>query len=152
MRWNHQFNDVLFSNTSLIYSNYNLKIDFDQNTDQRKFIYNAKSGIDDIGLKTDLQFYPSATHHVKTGLMTTYHRFIPQQTKVQQTDALEIQAVQKLRSIENAVYLEDQWDIKKNVNIVSGLRLSHFNYETTNYLKLEPRISVAWNYRAYLGI
>jgi len=144
LRWNHQFNDKLFLNTSLIYSNYNLKIKFDRNTDDDIFIYNSNSGINDFGFKIDANYYPNTRHTIKGGAITTYHNFTPQQTSIQQTGEEDISSLQKLNSLESAIYVEDDWQLSDTFSIASGVRLSHFNHTSSNYLNLEPRITLAW--------
>ena len=53
LRWNHLFSEKLFSNTSLIFSDYDyvVKILNSENT------FGVTSGIRDINLKTDFQYF-----------------------------------------------------------------------------------------------
>ena len=53
IRWNHIFNNKLFSNTSFIYSNYNYNISINQTTNKLSIL----SRIKDLSLKEDLQYF-----------------------------------------------------------------------------------------------
>ena len=64
LRWNHILSDKLFSNTTLMYSDYNYDInieDADQST-------TVSSGIRDWNLKEDLQYYYNSDHTIKFGI------------------------------------------------------------------------------------
>src|ERR1700681_514897 len=57
VRWNHIFNSRLFSNTSIIYSNYNYNIDLTSNGNDLLL----KSKIEDLSLKQDFQYYVNSS-------------------------------------------------------------------------------------------
>src|SRR5690606_9144719 len=63
LRWNHIYNSRLFSNLSLVYTNY----DFSFGANQEDFRVVINSGIHDYTLKYDLSYFPSAKHSVKGG-------------------------------------------------------------------------------------
>ncbi|MEO6490869.1 MAG: TonB-dependent receptor, partial [Ferruginibacter sp.] len=73
LRFNHVFNNKLFSNTTLVYNDYN----FTFNAAQNNFQIKLASGIKDISIKEDLDFYPFSKHKIKFGGLYTYHRFTP---------------------------------------------------------------------------
>ncbi|MEO6289640.1 MAG: TonB-dependent receptor, partial [Ginsengibacter sp.] len=72
-RWNHVFNNRLFSNTTLVYNDYN----FNFGASQNNFEINLKSGIKDWNIKQDFDLYPFTNHKVKFGALYTYHTFTP---------------------------------------------------------------------------
>jgi len=63
VRFNHIFNSRLFSNTSLVYSNYNYTIEDFQSANYFK----ATSQINDVNFKEDLQYSISNDHTLKFG-------------------------------------------------------------------------------------
>ncbi|MGH7238028.1 MAG: TonB-dependent receptor, partial [Candidatus Saccharimonadales bacterium] len=73
VRFNHIFNNRLFSNTSLVFSNYNYAIEDYQSTDY--FI--ATSQITDVNFKEDLQYSLSNSHTLKFGLNILHHAIAP---------------------------------------------------------------------------
>ena len=70
LRWNHLFNDKLFMNTSLIFSDYR----FEFNIAQQEFELKIFSGINDWNTKIDFLYQPNQRHTIKFG-STTYHEF-----------------------------------------------------------------------------
>ena len=73
MRWNHLFNDRLFVNTSVIFSDYNFSFSAEQND----FEFKLSSGITDWNTKVDFSYLPNYRHSIKFGSHFTYHTFVP---------------------------------------------------------------------------
>jgi hypothetical protein len=73
LRWNYIINERTFSNTSLIYSDYQHTLGFTQGINT--FIWN--SGITDYGIKSDLTFYLNPENTVRFGGQVLMHRFQP---------------------------------------------------------------------------
>jgi len=123
LRWNHVFSKKLFANTSLIYNDYR----FDFNGAQNNFLINISSGIKDFNAKTDFDFYPAISHHLKMGAQYTYHTFLPSLVSgSQDTTIFQPLNVQKKYAGEWAVYLQDDWAISKDMQMNYGLRYSRF--------------------------
>ena len=73
MRWNHLFNDRLFVNTSVIFSDYQFSFGAEQND----FEFKLNSSITDWNTKIDFSYLPNYKHNIKFGSHFTYHTFIP---------------------------------------------------------------------------
>jgi hypothetical protein len=76
-RWNHIFSERLFSNTSLIYSNYSYNINILSNLD-----VGIRSEIKDLNLKQDFSWYASSTNTLKFGLNVISHNILPGEVTV----------------------------------------------------------------------
>ena len=157
LRWNHQFNNKLFANTALVYSGYQFRItdefedSFNGTTSQSSF--DTSSGINDFSLKTDFEFYPNTKHSFRFGAGTTLHNFTPQ--RVSSRDSFitdDINREQVLNSLESAIYLEDDWRISDKFRFAPGFRLSHFNFENTNYLNPELRLGISYQLQPDLAL
>ena len=123
LRWNHVFNKKLFANTSLIYNDYK----FDFNGAQNNFNINVSSGIKDLNVKTDFDFYPVPEHKLKMGAQYTYHTFLPSLVSGNQdTTVFQPLNVQKKYAGEFAVYIQDDWAVSKGLKVNYGLRYSSF--------------------------
>ncbi len=123
LRWNHVFNNKLFSNTTLVYNDYNFSFKAAQNN----FEIKLASGIKDISLKQDYDFYPFSKHKLKFGFLYTYHRFTPSVFSGQQDSVVfNPQNAQIKYAHEGAVYIQDTWEINSKLNINAGLRYSAF--------------------------
>ncbi len=152
LRWNHQHSNKIFSNTSLIYSNYNLNINYEENVQDTFYKYITSSSINDISMKTDFNYYPSPAHTISFGGSATYHKFVPQSTTVLRSSDVMQKNKNIQNSLENAIYVEDDWQVSERFAISSGLRISYFNHKSLNYLRPEPRIAFAWNVMPSLAV
>ena len=119
LRWNHQFSPKVFSNTSLIYSNYHYDIDLDMASISGQI----KSQIKDWNIKEEVKIYPNNRHAISLGINAIYHQLRPG------TYAGDISLVsQPLNySLESAFYASDHWKATEKLNLEYGLRLSAFS-------------------------
>ncbi|MCK0136767.1 TonB-dependent receptor [Arenibacter sp. S6351L] len=145
-RWNHLFSDKLFSNLSLIYSDYyyGLKLDF--------VGFKWNSGIQNFNLKYDFKHYLSNNFQVNYGINNIYYRFNP--GKIEPSDSesgiIENQLIQKYAN-EFALYVDIEQDITDKLSLQYGLRLSNFIrfgqdelnvYENDNPVYFDPLLQI----------
>lgn len=117
IRWNHIFNNKLFSNTSLIYSNYNYKLTASS--------ISLISQIEDLNLKTDFQYFASNTSKFRFGANVIKHNFIP--GKVDYQDAARIDYENERGALEYAAYLGHEIEATSRLSVNYGLRGSAFS-------------------------
>ena len=162
LRWNHLFSDRLFSNTSLIYSNYNYVIRnlMEENN------FEVNSAIKNYNLKEDFEYSLSAKHSLKFGLNAISHTIEPGKINTTGESSVNQANYESRKGIELAAYISDEWALSDKINVVYGLRMSSFsptgpgNFKTydedgntievipykkgqviKNYINAEPRIS-----------
>ncbi|GAB3798451.1 TonB-dependent receptor [Spirosoma humi] len=155
LRWNHLFSQKLFSNLSLIFSDYKFQISSveksTQGTDTYSLFYN--SGIRDFSLKYDVDYYPTPQHSVRMGLQSTYHRFTPSAVVLQNAGINQsINNVDNIDVLESGIYIEDTWRPSSQLRLNGGLRLSYFQVQKAQYVRPEPRLSAAFTIRPDLSI
>lgn len=164
-RFNHIFTNKLFSNTSLVFSNYNYTVQSLESDNNFK----ATSQINDINLKEDLAYTLSNNHRLKFGFNILHHSIEPGKITSTQSSSFNNITVEQRYGYENAAYISDEWKASNKLTILYGLRLSGFlltgpgtfktydaasNTLTTstytssqvvkNYFNLEPRISAGY--------
>jgi TonB dependent receptor/CarboxypepD_reg-like domain/TonB-dependent Receptor Plug Domain len=123
LRWNHVFNRRLFSNTTLLYNDYK----FNFTAKQETFEIGLSSGIRDVSLKTDFDYYPFPNHKLKFGGLITSHKFIPNVASGRQDSIVFKPNNESTKyAVETAIYLQDDWEIGDNLKINYGLRWSSF--------------------------
>ncbi len=122
-RWNHIFSNKLFLNSTLIYSNYNYDINFED----VKQSTTVSSGIRDINFKQDFQYYYSSNHTFKFGLNGIYHTFHPGEISVSGNTNLNPKKIDDNYVLEGDLYLGHNWKISELLQIDYGLRFSSFN-------------------------
>ncbi|WP_405414307.1 TonB-dependent receptor [Maribacter sp. Asnod1-A12] len=120
-RWNHLFSDKLFSNLSLIYSDYyyGLKLDF--------VGFNWNSGIQNINIKYDLKHYATDRLQMNYGVNNVYYGFNPGKIEPSNSDSgiIEEQLIQKYAN-EFAAYVDIEHRVTNNLSLGYGLRFSNF--------------------------
>ncbi|AZQ57941.1 TonB-dependent receptor [Maribacter sp. MJ134] len=120
-RWNHLFSDKLFSNLSLIYSDYyyGLKLDF--------VGFNWNSGIRNFNVKYDLKHYVNDKLQINYGLNNIYYQFNPGKIEPSNSESgiLEEQLTQKYAN-EFAAYIDVEHRVTENLSLGYGLRFSNF--------------------------
>ncbi len=120
-RWNHLFSDKLFSNLSVIYSDYyyGLKLDF--------VGFNWNSGIQNFNVKYDLKHYLSDKLQINYGVNNIYYQFNPGKIEPSNSESgiLEEQLTRKYAN-EFAVYIDIEHDVTENLSLNYGLRFSNF--------------------------
>jgi outer membrane cobalamin receptor len=148
-KWNHQFGDKLYSNLTAIISDYRFYVSQTQNYqlgERWNYIYQKYfSGIRDFGFKLDMDYMPSAKHYIRFGGSYTQHSFYPG-IDVVISDVDNISPVDTtyggryLTRPETHLYIEDDFNLIKNLKMNVGVHLSSFLTEHKNYTSLEPRI------------
>lgn len=167
LRWNHIFNNKLFSNTTLTYTNYRFQTNLDMEMTQRttgqedefeKFDLGYFSNIIDYGLKQDFDFIPDNNHYIRTGGWFTYHTYTPGATSFK-ADATGLGSVidttlgfTNIPAYEIAVYIEDDINVNKHLKANVGLHYSGFLKDETYYQSLQPRISLRYKLDATKSI
>ncbi len=147
LRWNHIYNDKLFSNLTLSSTYYRYRDLFKYNTNidnvEKNIENSLLTGINDLSFKADFTYLLNAKISFKFGTNSIYHTFIPNDEHMLQsgTDGptVDEKYSSKVNALENAVYLENELKINKlNTNL--GLRYSLYNIENSTYSSLEPRL------------
>ncbi|MGY3052940.1 hypothetical protein ACVWYG_001136 [Pedobacter sp. UYEF25] len=164
LRLNHIFSNGLFSNTSLIYNNYNYTVKLLNDAND----FTAKSYIRDFNLKQDFESFNN-NHLLRFGVNVTHHRISPIDLESPASSQINSLNQEKRYGLEAAAYLSDEWNASKNISIIYGLRLSSFfllgpgnfkTYDTTgntlktdnvgngkvykSYFNLQPRFSISY--------
>ncbi|MEP2237215.1 MAG: TonB-dependent receptor [Maribacter sp.] len=145
-RWNHLFSDKLFSNLSLIYSDYyyGLKLDF--------VGFNWNSGIRNFNIKYDLKHYATDKLQINYGVNNVYYQFNPGKIEPSNAESgiVEEQLIQKYAN-EFAAYVDFEHRVTDNLSLGYGLRFSHFTrlgqdelnvYADNNPVEFDPLLLI----------
>jgi len=121
-RWNHLFSDKLFSNLSLIYSDYYYGLTLD-------FIgFDWESGIRNFNLKYDLKHYISNNFKLEYGLNSIYYKFNPGEiTPIDDDSPINADKLIDKYAFENAVYLDAEHKLSDKLSVAYGARFSTFH-------------------------
>lgn len=119
-RWNHLFSDKLFSNTSLIFSNYDYKINI---ADDKEI--DIISRIQDYCLKQDYQLFTRANHTIKFGINSIYHKIIP--GAITASSNVDIKSLTNKYAWENSLYISHKNNFSDKISFEYGLRYNIFS-------------------------
>lgn len=131
LRWNHLFSEKLFSNLSLIYSDYYYGLELD-------FVgFEWDSGITNYNIKYDFKYYLNDKFKVNFGANTMYYQFNPGEIKPSREDSgINYRKLEQKFAFEPAFYIDTEQKISDKLNIQYGLRYSLFyrvGSSTVNY-------------------
>ena len=121
LRWNHLFSDKLFSNLSLIYSDYYYGLTLD-------FVgFNWDSGIKNYNIKYDFKHYLSDKIKLNYGLNGIYYDFNPGTIQpINSSSGINYKQLEKKHAFEPALYLDAEQKLTSKINLEYGLRYSLF--------------------------
>lgn len=123
LRWNHQHGPRLTMNAIATYTRYN----FSFQGAQEQFEFRLSSGIRDYGGKLMWSFFPGYRNRIRWGVEYTHHDFMPNSVYARSGDTeFDTGEEVHLLSHEQAVYLEDDFDINENIRVHGGIRYSFF--------------------------
>ena len=146
LRWNHLFSDKLFSNLSLIYSDYYYGLEL-------KFVeFNFDSGIRNFNLKYDFSHYISNDVDLRYGINSIYYKFNPGDvTPTTENSGINPFKLTDKYAWENAAYVDAEIELSDKISVQAGLRLSTFNrlgqdelflYENDNPIIYNPSLDI----------
>jgi hypothetical protein len=165
LRWNHLFNDKLFSNTSLVFNDFNYTI----NNGSTTHPINIISKIRDYTVKQDYQYSSGNNNQIKFGFISTFHRMVPGTITTSDTNTIR-KSLPIRNSVESAIYFSHDFRISSKLTANYGLRISEFSllgtapfyiYDTYNlidsvknvvdstrkiksFIRPEPRVSLSY--------
>ena len=146
LRWNHLFSDKLFSNLSLIYSDYyyGLQLDF--------VGLNWESGIKNFNLKYDFKHYLSNKIKLTYGFHGNYYEFNPGTINPTGEDSdINPDQLDRKYAFESAVYVDAEHQVTDNLAFSYGVRFSSFlrlglqtlnTYENNQPVIFNPQFSI----------
>ena len=168
LRWNHLWSEKLFSNTSIIYSNYDYKVNV-----LRDAGFSLKSVIKNWNFKQEFQYFMNSSNTLSFGLSTVFHTILPGQLETTDDSAILPAQLQQKNAVDNGLYISNVWKPNASININYGLRLSAYHLfgpgnfysyrnglvnDTTafskaeivqTYFNVEPRLNIAYIINKY---
>ncbi|AOW19873.1 TonB-dependent receptor [Urechidicola croceus] len=122
IRWNHIFNDKLFSNLSMIYSKYDYQLNL-------KFLeFDWVSSITNYNIKYDLKYYFNDKIKLSFGGSIIKYDFDPGEINpTSETSAINPLKLDQKRAFESGIYISFEHKITEKLSIDYGMRYSNFN-------------------------
>lgn len=121
-RWNHLFNDRLFSNTTIIASNF----DYSLQINDPAMGFKWTSNLQELAAKYDLTFYANTKNEITFGYHLTGRRFSPARIEPKENSFFIKTVFDKMYALDHAVYVSNQQKVTDRLSLDYGLRLSIF--------------------------
>ena len=125
LRWNHLFSNKLFTNFSLIFSEYDYALKF---TGEQDDSFDWKSKIQTIDFKPKATFFYNSTGEINFGGNATYYKFIPAEAIGLNNGEVQDFSVDDRFALESALFANLEQDFTRKIRLGIGLRYSFFQY------------------------
>jgi hypothetical protein len=155
LRWNHVFNERLFSNLTFNYSQYYFLTTYNYeyealNIEEKSDLYGKyHSRVQNAVGKIDFDYRPNPRHAVKFGIGATTHIFRPgtyffedhsDGQSPPDTSYNDFEIV----GVEMTGYAEDDWQLTKSLHVNTGLHMAGFLVEKRFYFSVQPRLGLRY--------
>jgi len=164
VRWNSVINSQLFSNTSLIYSDfaYNVSVNNDDSD------FKIASKIRNWNFKQDFSYYSNNNNTLRFGVNLLQQQIKPASIKAEDGSQVNTINVDSRQGVEASAYVSHEWKPLEKLSLIYGLRLSdfmvmgpgsffefdeegepisetHYNRDIAkHYFNFEPRLSLSY--------
>ncbi len=125
LRWNHIFNDRLFSNFTAYYSNYDYELGFGDD-EEDSFDWNAR--IINYSFKPEFSYFINPDNVLRFGGQTIYYEFQPANAIANNVGEEIDFSLDRQFALESSVFIENELNVGARWKFNYGLRLSHFAY------------------------
>ena len=122
MRWNHIFNQSLFSNTSAIYSDFTYHV----NVQSSNADFVISSLIQNIHIKQDFDYYSKDNNKVKFGVHFLHRTVKPASLQAKENTGVNTLDIENRKGMEADAYISYERKWNDRFSTLSGLRLSNF--------------------------
>jgi outer membrane receptor for ferrienterochelin and colicin len=159
LRWNHVFNGRLFANATGAWTRYRMIMEYSASEKDHStappghynYLFDYRSGLEDVTGKIDFDYTPGPRHQVKFGVEYIYHTYVPETlTHVEHESSagktlLDTTFTNTKKGNryghEISFYAEDDFMIGNRLTLNPGIRLAMFVTSGRRYLAPEPRMS-----------
>ncbi len=144
-RWMHIVSPNLFTNFSVIYTDYQFRFGFGADSTISDVAFASLSRIRDVMVRGNAEWIVSPEHTVKFGVEAIQHNF----TTLAESSNRDLQQFfdqfggnNAVNALEAAAFVQDEWQITPQLFANVGLRLSYF--DRGQRLLPEPRLSLSY--------
>ncbi len=122
LRWNHIYNSRLFSNLSLIYSDYNYNVEvFDKSSN-----FSINSLIRNYQLKQDFHFFMNEGNTFRFGVNAIRQQISPASLEATAESQINSVPIESRHGADISLYASHEWKASPKFNFEYGLRVNSF--------------------------
>jgi hypothetical protein len=123
LRWNHLFNERLFSNITVIGSNFDYKLELKDPVNGLAWT----SNLQEVSVKADLSYAINTKNELSFGYHVSGRRFSPglirPNSEASSFSELELE---HMYALEHALYISNQQQLSNRISLDYGVRFSYF--------------------------
>ena len=150
LKWNKVWDNRLFGNSSVSWYSFDMASDVKEWKTRNKVTTLDEaifgSSINDLIVRSDLDFALTRNHKMMAGFTGTYHRMSPQVNRNVRIEGVNETGTRNLVSNysgwEVATYLEDDFKIGEWLRVDGGVRYTLMTVGKQKYSSLQPRLSL----------
>ncbi|MEQ8626206.1 TonB-dependent receptor [Ekhidna sp.] len=124
-RWNHLYNERLFSNLTIYVSDYDYELKFGED-ELDKFEW--MSNITTYDLKPEFTYFLNTNNELTFGAEAIFYRFSPAEANFSSNGVNREFSLPKKRALEYGLYVGNKQTVNEKIDVEYGLRFSGFNY------------------------
>jgi len=122
-RWNHLFSDKLFSNTSVIFSNFDYKLFIDDEVQG----FDWTSNLQQMQTKFDFSYFFNPRNELKFGYHVAFQRISPASLKPNNDESIYIPVeLEKMYGFDHGLYVDMEQTLTDRLSLRYGVRYSLF--------------------------
>jgi hypothetical protein len=143
-RWNHLFSERLFSNTSIIASNFDYKLEIKDPVQGIKWT----SNLQELSVKNDLTYFINTNNELSFGYHITGRRFSPGSISPNSEGSIfSAVELEHMYALDHGLYISNQQKLSEKMMMDYGVRLSIFqNIGSSDvYLYEDPKDNININ-------
>lgn len=149
LKWNHKYSGKLFGSLTLAYTNFDYlngnkfkEIDKSSNELLQKSKAEFNSGVKDMILRKDVDYFFNNDISIKLGVIYTSHIFNPGLNTYNNLSSDTTIGSIRLRSNEIVVYSESEIKLSTKVNANIGLHFNSYFVNNKTFPSLQPRLTI----------
>ncbi len=124
LRWNHVFGEKLFSNLTLYYSNYDYRLEFNQNAAS----FDWKSNVINYSVKPEFNWYLNSQNSITFGGQAILYDFRPGSAVSTNQGVVTNIGLDSKYALEGALFVSNEQTLSSRLSLQYGLRYSYWNY------------------------
>ncbi|HAS42148.1 MAG TPA: hypothetical protein DCS93_16850 [Microscillaceae bacterium] len=123
-RWNHIYNSRLFSNFTLVYSNFDYSYTIQNELQNFKWSANQQQQ----SAKLDFDYFASPKHTLNFGLALSHNQFAPGKVEaLNSSSSIKPLILDTQRALETGLYFSHKYQVTKKLSLNYGIRFSSFH-------------------------
>ena len=142
-RWNHIFNQKLFLNNTVYYSNYDYAIDFSSSDDDTGDKFRWESNIKNFSIKPDFTWYINPENTLTFGGQSIYYRFEPGKANIVSGGEEQIMGMDSKFGLESSLYAGMEQKLAGWLTLNYGIRYSTYQYFSKYSYLFDDNVSPA---------